>query len=61
MAIRSELGVLKEISKKLDLLTLVFSLNGKGKKEQIRILKFYSKLYSKRELERMTGMDRHEF
>jgi len=53
--------LLIEISKKLDLLTLVTSLNSKEKEEQIRILKNYQGPLSKRELERITGIDRHEF
>jgi hypothetical protein len=53
--------LLIEINKKLDLLILVTSLNNKNKVEQKKILKNYEGPLSKRELERATGIDRHEF
>ncbi|MDO8622903.1 MAG: hypothetical protein Q7R52_01550 [archaeon] len=53
--------LLQEINEKLDLLILVISLNGKDKEEQKKILKNYAGPLSKRELERATGIDRHEF
>lgn len=58
---KTELDCLESIEKKMDLLILIISLNGKQRKEQIRILKSYNGLFSKRELERITGIDRHEF
>ena len=53
--------ILKEIKEKLDLLILVTSLNGKTKDEQKKILKNYKGSLSKRELERITGIDRRDF
>lgn len=53
--------ILKEINQKLDLLILVTSLSGKDKEEQKRILKNYNGPLSKRELEKITGIDRHRF
>jgi hypothetical protein len=53
--------ILTEMNSKLDLLILVTSLNGKSKDEQKKILKNYNGSLSKRELERVTGIDRHEF
>lgn len=53
--------ILEEINQKLDLLILITSLNGKDKEEQKRILKNYEGSLSKRELERITGIDRHDF
>jgi len=53
--------ILKEISEKLDALILVTSLNGKSKEEQKRILGNYKGSFSKRELEKITGVDRHDF
>lgn len=53
--------LLQEINNKLDLLILVTSLNGKTKEEQKKILKNYNGPFSKRELEGITGVDRHEF
>ena len=53
--------LLQEINEKLDLLILVTSLNGKNKEEQRKVLKGYAGPLSKRELERVTGIDRHEF
>lgn len=58
---RTELEVLEAIERKLDLLILISSLNGKDKKEQARILKSYNGPFSKREIEKITGIDRHEF
>ncbi len=52
---------LKEINEKLDLLILIISLNGRDKEEQKKILKSYVGPLSKRELGRITGLDRHEF
>ena len=45
----------------MDLLILVSSISGKDKKDQIKILKFYDGPLSKRDLEKLTGIDRHEF
>lgn len=57
-----ELNVLKQINKKMDLLILLTSLQGKNEKEKIRILKNVKKSeFSKRELEHITGIDRHKF
>ena len=58
---KSELDLLESIDKKMDLLILISSLNGKDKKEQVKILKSYKGPFSKRELERISGIDRHEF
>jgi len=57
---KNEKEILQEISAKLDLLILISSLTGKDKDEQ-KILKNYEGPLSKRELERVTGIDRHEF
>jgi len=53
--------LLEDINNKLDILILIFSLNGKDKNSQIKILKGYRGPLSKRELERITGIDRHDF
>lgn len=53
--------LLEEISNKLDLLILACSLQGKNNKDQNKILKNYTGPLSKRELERVTGIDRHKF
>lgn len=54
--------ILHEISKKLDTLILLTTLQGKTEKEKIKILKSMSKSgVSKRELEKATGIDRHKF
>ena len=53
--------LLIDINSKLDLLILVTSLSGKNKEDQKKILKSYNGSLSKRELERITGIDRHEF
>ena len=58
---KSDNELLQEINEKLDLLILLTSLNGKTKEEQKKILKNYKGPLSKRELERITGIDRHEF
>jgi len=58
---KTDNDLLNEINSKLDLLVLVTSLNGKDKKEQKRILKNYEGSVSKRDLERITGIDRHGF
>lgn len=58
---KSEKELLAEINDKLDVLILVCSLQGKNKDEKIKILKNYRGPLSKRELERITGIDRHEF
>lgn len=58
---KSDNEILQEINNKLDLLILVNSLNGKDKEEQKKILKNYEGPLSKRELEKITGIDRHEF
>jgi len=58
----TENEILQEISKKLDLLILVTSLQGKNEKEKVQILKNIKKSeFSKRELERFSGIDRHKF
>jgi hypothetical protein len=58
---KSEKEILQEISKKLDLLILITSLSSKSEKEQKNILKNYNGSFSKRDLERITGIDRHAF
>lgn len=58
---RTEKEILEEINKKLDMLILLQSLQGKDKNQQANILKNYKGNLSKRELERITGIDRHLF
>ncbi|MBS3104189.1 hypothetical protein J4222_04460 [Candidatus Woesearchaeota archaeon] len=58
---KTEVEFLDSIDKKMDLLILMVSLSGKDKKEQTKILKSYKGPFSKRELEKITGIDRHEF
>jgi len=58
---RTENEILEEINKKLDMLILLQSLQGKDKNQQANILKNYKGDLSKRELERITGVDRHLF
>ena len=53
--------LLQRIDNKLDLLVLITSLSNKDKKEQVKILRAYNGPFSKRDLERITGIDRHEF
>lgn len=57
----SERDILQEISEKIDLLILIASLQGKSKEEQKKILKNYEGPLSKRDLERITNINRHEF
>ncbi len=55
-------NLLKEIIKKLDLLILITALQGKTEKDKIKILKSIKKSeLSKRDIERITGIDRHKF
>jgi hypothetical protein len=58
---RTENEILEEINKKLDMLILLQSLQGKDKNQQANILKNYKGNLSKRELERITNIDRHLF
>lgn len=58
---KTEKELLQEISNKMDLLILLNSLQGKSKDEQKKILKNYKRPLSKRELESITGIDRHGF
>lgn len=58
---KNEEKILEEISKKIDLLILITSLGGKSKEEQKKILRKYKGPFGKRELERITGIDRHDF
>ena len=58
---KTDTELLTELSDKLDLLILITSLNGKDKITQRKILKGYKGTLSKRELEKITGIDRHEF
>ena len=58
---RTENEILEEINKKLDMLILLQSLQGKDKNQQANILKNYKGDLSKRELERITNIDRHLF
>ena len=58
---RTEKEILEEINKKLDMLIFLQSLQGKDKNQQANILKNYKGDLSKRELERITGIDRHLF
>jgi len=58
---KTEKDILLELSEKLDLLILLTSLIGKNKDNQKKILKNYKGPLSKREIERLTGVDRHKF
>lgn len=58
---KDEKGLLKIIIEKLNLLILITSLQGKSKEEKIKILKNNADSFSKRELEKISGVDRHEF
>ncbi len=58
---KSEKELLEEMNNKLELLILVTSLNGKTKEDQKKILRNYTGSLSKRELERITGIDRRDF
>mgnify|MGYP001559090443 CR=1 FL=1 len=58
---RTEKDILEEINNKLDMLILLQSLQGKDNIQQAKILKNYNGNLSKRELERITGIDRHLF
>ncbi len=58
---KTELEYLESLDRKMDLLILVTSLSGKDRKEQIKLLKAYSGPLSKREIEKIVGIDRHEF
>lgn len=58
---KTEKELLQDVNNKLDLLIVVTSLNGRSKDEQKRILKNYEGPLSKRDLEKITGIDRHEF
>ena len=55
---RTEKKILEEINSKLALLVLLQSLQGKDKEEQVKILKKYRGNLSKRELGRITGVNR---
>jgi len=56
---KSEIELLKEINEKLDKLVLVTSMKNATKSERKIIAK--NSKFSKREIERLTGIDRHEF
>ncbi len=58
---KSEKDLLEEISSKLDILILLISLQRKDKKQQKKILNNYKGPLSKRDIERITGIDRHGF
>ncbi|MCH7568648.1 MAG: hypothetical protein IIA87_04465 [Nanoarchaeota archaeon] len=60
---KSETHLLEEISLKLDILILINSISGKEGKEAKKILNNFAKTskLSKREIERITGIDRHNF
>ena len=58
---KSELTLLGEINQKLEILILLISLQGRERAEKVNLLKNYDGPISKRELERITGIDRHEF
>lgn len=58
---KSEQNLLEDINLKLNLLILLTSLQGKDKKEKVKILKHSQGSFSKRELERITGIDRRDF
>ncbi len=59
--VKKEEELLKDINDKLEILILLSSLQGKEKKDISKILKGYQEPLSKRELECITGVDRHEF
>ena len=58
---KNERKLLEEINERLETLVLLISLQGKDKKDQKKILEKYTGIMSKRELERITGIDRHDF
>ena len=58
---KSETDLLGEISDKLEALIVLSLIQGRTRREQVRILASYDGPLSKRELERLTGIDRHEF
>ena len=58
---RTEKEILEEINSKLDLLMLLQSLQGKDKEEQVKTLKKYEGNLSKREISRITGVNRNLF
>jgi len=59
---KTELSILEEINNKLSILILLNSLLGKTESEKVIFLKNIDKSgFSKRELERITGIDRHKF
>jgi len=62
MTEETKIKILQEINNKLDLLILLASMQGKNEKDQTKILKGIKKSqFSKRELEKITGIDRHKF
>jgi len=58
---KTEIELLEQINSRLEVLILVCSLQGKDKEERIKVLKSYRGPLSKRELERIAGINRHEF
>ncbi len=57
---KEQLDTLKEISKKLDQMLLLFAIQGREKEDQLKILKNYQDQFSKREIQRLTGIDRRD-
>jgi len=60
---KNERELLEEINEKMTYLILINSIQGKNEKDKIKFLKSYSKKsgLSKREVENITGIDRHKF
>lgn len=58
---KSEIMLLEEINDKLEKLLIVSALAGMDKGAKIRFLKNYDGELSKRDLEKLTGIDRNSF
>jgi len=60
---KTEKELLEEIKDKLEVITLLLSLQGKTERGKYKILRNFAKTskLSKREIERITAIDRHEF
>lgn len=55
-------ALLEELNNKIDVLILILAVQGKEEKEKIKIIKSFSRSFlSKREIEKITGVDRHKF
>lgn len=56
-----EKHILAQIDSKLDVLILLIALQGKTDEEKVKILKKIDSPLSKREIQKITGIDRHKF